>query len=63
MQKKDYKFIMMPLQGIIDRLRLFPLLEAKWLQNKGEFPAFIPSFSGFKNRISSEQEDTQQVTK
>jgi len=25
---------MIPLQGIIDRLRLFPLLEAKWLQNK-----------------------------
>ena len=24
---------MIPLQGIIHRLRLFPLLEAKWLQN------------------------------
>ncbi len=33
-QKKDEKFIMIPLQGRIDRQGLFPLLEAKWLQNK-----------------------------
>ena len=32
------------IEGIIDRQGLFPLLEAKWLQNKGEFAAFKVCF-------------------